>query len=120
MKTPRKTVVAASVLALVASLLLAGGCGTVFESNQAACRRAINRTLSCLSTLVDVPLGTSFGASQGCVGVPETSECDDWRALADCVTSVSCDQFLFDPQVTQRCNEILNRLVANGCGAPGI
>ena len=119
MTTQRRTTVVASSVALLALALLVGGCGSIFDTNEAACRRVINRTLSCASTLVNVPLGTSLDFSQGCATVPETSDCDDWRALADCVTSVSCAQFISSPQIIQNCTDILTWLEINGCGPAG-
>ena len=120
MTTQRRTTVVASNLAVLALALLVGGCGSIFDTNEAACRRVINRTLSCASTLVNVPLGTSLDFSQGCATVPETSDCDDWRALADCVTSVDCPEFTTpDSEALSGCEDIQDRLEINGCFATG-
>ena len=119
MTTQRKRVVARLGLTLFALPFIGADCGGPFLTNESACRAVINRTLTCVSTLVPVPPGTASDASQACATIPETPECNDWRALANCVASVPCDQFISNPDIIENCSEILTRLEINGCGPAG-
>lgn len=102
--------------ALVGFSFLAGGCGTAFESNQAACRRAINHVLTCGANEDDLPPGFRFLLGQLCETVPETSKCDEWHAYADCVTSFSCvDFFVPGSQEAEECDNIWVGLESSGC-----
>lgn len=105
-------------LMTVTMSLAAGGCGTVFESNQAACRRIFNRALVCAGD-VDVPAEWATFVSTVCDTVPEGGACDEWSALANCVTSVPCDELLTNPQPFAACQGIADGLEANGCFPAG-
>ena len=94
MTAKRRTAPAASALAIVTLASFVGGCGT--DSNQAACRRALFHIFTCGSPS-DAPPEFDFFIPQICASVPETSECDDWPAFADCLTSFSCADPLMDP-----------------------
>ena len=116
MITQRRTNGSASGLAVFTFALLASGCGVSLESNQAACRRAINHVATCGDPSVDLPPEADFLISQLCAAVPETSECDDWPALADCVAAVSCiEMFTFNPQTVEACDDIQVGMEMNGC-----
>ena len=109
------TSVNVSVSTLIAFALVAGGCGSIFESNQAACRRATYELFTCGSPAV-APPEFAFVIAHICAPVPETSECADWRAFADCLTSVSCpDPFTYAADAEATCGDILSRLQNNGC-----
>ena len=120
MTTAQRTSVAVSALAVLVLALNLNGCGSIFESNQAACRRMFHG-FSCGAPAADLPPGFDFLVSQICATVPETSECGDWSAFADCVTTFFCielptvDPLTFDPQVFMACEEIATRLEDNGC-----
>lgn len=94
MTTQRRYTVAVPCLALLACSLMLGGCGTIFESNESACRRILNHFEGCA-----VEAGASGGAgmffgvpvSELCEDVPEDSS-QNFPALADCLTSFSCAQ----------------------------
>ena len=57
MTTRRRTAVAVSGLALLVVLLIAGGCGSVFETNQQACQRRIDYFRVCVPDDGSVPPG---------------------------------------------------------------
>ena len=116
MTTQRRNSVAVSGLAIHTLALFVGGCGGGFETNQGACMRAINQIATCGASSVDVPPEFDFFISQLCATVPETSECDEWSAFADCVATVACTEFFtFDPQAVEECGEIQAALESNGC-----
>ena len=108
-----------SVLGILSVTLLVGGCGGFFPTNESACRAVVNHTFGCIGTLVPLPPGSTGDAAGACATIPETSECADWRALAACITSASCDELISDPETLQGCTEILTRLEINGCGPAG-
>jgi hypothetical protein len=115
MTTPRRTACAVSGLTLIALTLVSGGCGSIFESNQAACRRATYELFTCGSPSV-APPEFAFVIAQICAPVPETSECSEWSAFADCLSSVSCpDPFTYAADAEEACGDILSRLQNNGC-----
>lgn len=119
MATQRRTAVALSGLALLVVALIANGCGSIFETNQAACRRWSNRILSCASAFTDVAPGSGPLVAQFCETVPDKSECQDWSVFADAVTSVSCTQLITSPEIVMNLNNIAIRLIDNGC-FPGL
>ena len=119
MTRQRKIEVAVPASALLALVWSVGGCGGFFPTNESACRAVINHTLGCVATLVPLPFGTTSDAAGACATIPETSECDDWRTLATCITSASCEQLISNPEILQGCTEILTRLEFNGCGPAG-
>ena len=95
MTTKRRNAVAVPGLALVAFLLVAGGCGSIFETNQAACVRILNHFESCIPEVIATDEIVSLGGidlfdPQYCDAVSETD--DDLSAIADCLTSISCAQ----------------------------
>ena len=120
MTRKRRTPVAVSGLALLAFALFTSGCGSIFETNQAACRRVSNRIVSCASALTDVAPVSGFLVSQFCETVPETSECGDWSAFADAMTSASCTEVFSSPQIIENLNDIVTRLENNGCLPTGL
>lgn len=118
MTTQEKTTVAAPALAIIALALFAGGCTD--ESNQAACERAIRHTLSCASPTGDLPPEADLYVVLYCAAVPETSECDDWSAFADCMSAIDCDGFsTAGPEALESCGDISVGLSANGCFPTG-
>jgi len=119
MTTQRRTAATALGSVLLALAMLVGGCGGFFPTNESACRAVVNHTFGCIGTLVPLPVGTTSDAADACATIPETGECADWRALASCITSVTCDQLISDPEIIQGCNEIATRLEINGCGPTG-
>lgn len=115
MTAQRRTAAALSGLALLAFAPFAGGCGPIFETNEAACVRMTTYFLTCGSP-ADAPPEFDFFIAQICAPVPETSECDDWPAFADCVTSVSCtDLFSFAAELEEMCGDLEAGLKNNGC-----
>ncbi len=101
MPTQRRTAAAISSLALIALPLIAGGCGCILETNEAACRRIMNHFESCVPEGTATDEGGSIGGidlfqSQFCEAVSKTT--DDLCAIADCITSLSCAQLSSDEQ----------------------
>ncbi len=115
MTTQRTTAVVSLALTIMSLAFFAGGCGGGFESNQAACARAINHMATCNSPSVGVPFGFDLVIAQFCATVPETSECDDWSAFADCVTSISCTEPILDLDTIEACGDFSAGLADNAC-----
>ena len=119
MTTRERTVVTASALTIITLAVFAGGCGTGLESNQAACTRAISHMATCNSPSVGVPFGFDLVIAQFCATIPETSECNDWSALADCVTSISCTEPILDLDTIEACGNLSFGLEDNACFPAG-
>ncbi len=119
MTTQQRATVSVSCMAIVTLAGLAAGCGTSLESNQAACERAINHMATCNSPSVGVPFGFDLVISQFCATIPEASECDDWSALADCVTSISCTEPILDLDTIEACGDLSVGLEDNACFPSG-
>lgn len=109
MTARRRTAVAVSSSAILGLALLAGGCGS--GTNQSECEKGLNRVLECVSDISGSPFEFGVSVSEACAGVPETLECRDWFAFADCVTSASCA----DPRGPEECIGIMTRLAIDGC-----
>jgi len=103
-----------SVSTLIAFGLLAGGCGSIFESNQAACERGISRVVECVSFLEGFPVIEGEAVSETCSRVPDTEACSEWSSFANCVAATSCA----DPNGPDLCEPILIRLIDDGCLLP--
>lgn len=89
-------------LVLFAFPLIAGGCGSIFESNQGACRRVLSHFERCAREAgASDAGGTFFGVSvtQLCEGVSETDD-RNYSAIADCLTSFTCAQLSGEVPVT--------------------
>ena len=84
MTTQRRTGVAVSGLALLGLALIAGGCGSVFETNQQACERLFDYLLACALEGGPVPPGADELSSQACAAIPEDPQCD-FSAVTNCV-----------------------------------
>ncbi len=120
MTRQRRASGALSGLALIAFPLIAGGCGSIFETNQAACRRVLAHITTCGSPS-DAPPELGILISQVCAPVPETSDCDDWPAYADCVTAIPCTEMLPPgPHPGVACDDIQAGLENNGCFPGGV
>lgn len=92
--TRQQTITGAALsLAIVTLAFFEGGCG--FESNQAACERALFHVFTCGSPS-EAPPEYDFFIPMMCAPVSNSSECDAWPAYADCLTSVSCIDPLTD------------------------
>lgn len=118
MTTERTTAAATSALAIVTLAFFLGGCkDSLLGSNQAECEKAIRHSITCAApSSADLPPEFDLYVSLLCASVPETSECDGWSALADCVTSIDCTDFsATDPQTIEACTEISTELVENAC-----
>lgn len=87
MTTQRRTALAASGLAVVTLAFFVGGCGP--ETEEAACRRAMNHLEKCLIEAT----GAGFGVpvSEICEGPFEPVD-PNFSAVVDCITSLSCAQ----------------------------
>jgi hypothetical protein len=117
MTARRKPAVAALSAALAAIGFLAGGCGVVVGSNEAACRRVVNRIVECdfAFPFADFSDASDLRISRFCEGVPETSQCGEWLVFADRVTSSSCDHLGSDPLTIVNLDNIVSRLESGGC-----
>ncbi len=119
MTTREGTAVAASALTIITLATFAGGCGTGLGSNRAACESAIEQSMACAAPAGDLPAEVDVLVSLFCTGVPETTECDDWPAFADCMSSISCGQSIPDIEAIEGCGDISTRLAENGCFPSG-
>lgn len=120
MTTKRRTAAAVPALAIATLAFFAGGCGA--EPNQAACERAYDHFATCASPTGQVPPEFDLFVSLFCTTVPETSECHDWSAFADCVSSISCTELLTSgSQAAEACQTIAIELQNDGCmpASPG-
>ena len=95
MATQRRTGVTVSALALLAFALSVRGCGTTFETKQAACRRVLNHLEKCL--IAASGTGFAVSVSELCEG-PIEPPARDMSAVADCITSLSCAQLSGDQE----------------------
>ena len=104
MTTRENTTVAASALAILVLAPFAGGCGAGFETNEAACERMMNYYGDCALGLgvpdeFDISGAFDLYVSQVCSTANDIPE-GDWSALADCVTSFSCEQLTGEDPIT--------------------
>jgi hypothetical protein len=92
--TPRhKIAFAVSGMTLIAFAVAAGGCGSVFETNQQACARLFDYFRACVPDDGSVPPGVDLDAlvAATCALIPEDSECN-YSAVTDCmIRNTTCN-----------------------------